>query len=236
MRTSRLIASAALAAAALSATACGSGVAADHAGAPQPSAPVTVSATPSTATGNTAASATPGAKAGGHTGSAAPARTGHSAKPSRSAEYDPATVPACTAANSKVTVQSVPRPLNHLALTLTNTSDKLCAAYYHPLLRFDAAQAATPVFDDSVPQAVVTLEPGQSAYAGVRTSSADGSGENGRDAGVLTVHFMGRDAAQGGAGGSVGTPARLKLPHGTYVDDKAAVTYWQTDAATALSW
>lgn len=136
----------------------------------------------------------------------------------------------CTAATTKVTVQQVDRPINHLLLKAKNTGTKTCYAYGAPFLRFDQAQAATPWVEDSKPQAVVTLEPGQTAYAGIGTSSPEGS--DGYQAHKLGVHFSNR-----GMDGSVGNPAAAKLPaDGVYVDSSAYVTYWQTSAADALQW
>ncbi|MEI5102312.1 DUF4232 domain-containing protein [Streptomyces sp. PmtG] len=137
---------------------------------------------------------------------------------------------ACTSATTKVTVKQVDRPLNHLLLTAKNTGTKTCYAYHAPYLRFDEAQSATYVLKDSQPQAVVTLKPGQSAYAGIGTSSPEGT--DGRQAKKLGVLFSNR-AANGGAG----SMTHPKLPTGgVYVDSSAFVTYWQTSAADALVW
>ncbi|MFI9724018.1 DUF4232 domain-containing protein [Streptomyces sp. NPDC052396] len=137
----------------------------------------------------------------------------------------------CTASNTKVTVTPVSRPINHLLLTATNTGKSTCAAYYAPALRWDAdQQAPVTVLQDSVPQAVVTLEPGQSAYAGIMTDSPDGSGTNGHTVSSIDVYFT--DASNQG---SVGDPARPSAP-GTYVDDSAWVTYWQSSPDLALAY
>ncbi|MGW7076707.1 DUF4232 domain-containing protein [Streptomyces sp. NPDC054866] len=136
----------------------------------------------------------------------------------------------CTAATTKVTVQEVDRPINHLLLKAKNTGTKTCYAYGAPFLRFDEAQAATPWLDASMPQAVVTLKPGQTAYAAIGTSSPEGT--NGSQAHKLEVHF-----SNSAMNGSVGTPADAKLPQaGVYVDSSAFVTYWQTSASDALMW
>ncbi|MGW6772081.1 DUF4232 domain-containing protein [Streptomyces sp. NPDC055037] len=135
----------------------------------------------------------------------------------------------CTGANTKVKVSQVTRPINHLLLTVTNTGSKNCDAYYAPALRFDEAQAATQIIEESQPQAVVTLAPGESAYASI---SLNGDGNPNIPAKELTVHFIGR-ANQG----SVGSPAGpLKLPTGTRIADDTSVTYWQYEMADALTW
>ncbi|MFI8926741.1 DUF4232 domain-containing protein [Streptomyces sp. NPDC053474] len=137
---------------------------------------------------------------------------------------------ACSAATTKVTVKEVQRPVNHLLLTAKNTGTKTCYAYNAPYLRFDNAQASTRILRDSVPQAVVTLKPGQSAYAGIGTSSPEG--HDGYRAKKLGVLFANR-ADNGG----VGSTTHPKLPGGSvYVDSSAFVTYWQSTAADALSW
>ncbi|MFF3452716.1 DUF4232 domain-containing protein [Streptomyces sp. NPDC002730] len=138
---------------------------------------------------------------------------------------------ACSGANTKVTVSKVTRPINHLLLTVTNTGSKACNAYHAPLLRFDDAQAVTQVMEDSRPQAVTTIAPGESAYASILLSSADGSGKDGYTAKRLTVHFAPR-----GGSGSTGTPVGLALPTGTYADSTTAVSYWQRSMEDALTY
>ncbi|WP_332836383.1 DUF4232 domain-containing protein [Streptomyces odonnellii] len=118
------------------------------------------------------------------------------------------------------------RPLNHLLLTVTNTGSKNCHLVGYPAVRFGEAQSVPPVIEDSKPQAVVTLAPGESGYAGVLLSAADGSGSNGYTAKYLEVYF-----------GKSPSPARPTLPKkGVYVDSSLSVTYWQADMADALTW
>lgn len=136
---------------------------------------------------------------------------------------------ACTDANTKVTVTKVSRPVNHLLLTVTNTGSKACNAYHAPLLRFDEAQAVTQIMDESTPQAVVTLAPRQSGYASILLSSGDGSGENGLTAKTLGVFFAPRSGE-----GAIGNAHALALPPNTYIDETAAVTYWQSSMSNAL--
>ncbi|MFD9755229.1 DUF4232 domain-containing protein [[Kitasatospora] papulosa] len=136
---------------------------------------------------------------------------------------------ACDGGNSKVTLTPVSRPLNHMLLTVTNTGSTACNAYYYPFLRFGEAQSTPPVIEESKPQAVVTVLPGESAYAGVMTSSADGSGTGGYSTRKAVVHFQGRDGS-----GSTGPSANAHLSKAVYVDSTLAVTYWQTDMDDAL--
>ncbi|RPK49095.1 hypothetical protein EES39_08405 [Streptomyces sp. ADI92-24] len=137
----------------------------------------------------------------------------------------------CTGSNTKVTVTKVSRPINHLLLTVTNAGSQLCNAYYAPKLRFDDAQAVFPILEDSQPQAVVTLEPGQSAYAAIGLTGEPGSGPAPRKGSHLQVNFAGKNPV-----GSTGAPAELTLPANTYWDDNGFVTYWQTEMADALQY
>ncbi|MEE1727634.1 MULTISPECIES: DUF4232 domain-containing protein [Streptomyces] len=135
---------------------------------------------------------------------------------------------ACTTANTTVTVTKVTRPINHLLLTLKNTGSGLCDAYYAPHLGFDGAQSVFPILEDSKPQAVVTLAPGEEAYAGIGLTGEPGQGTLHKSKN-LSVHFAKRN------GSTYDTPAKLKLPAETYWDDNGFVTYWQSDRATALT-
>ncbi|MDF6020373.1 DUF4232 domain-containing protein [Streptomyces sp. JH34] len=136
---------------------------------------------------------------------------------------------ACDGGNTKVTLTPVPRPLNHMLLTVTNTGSEACNAYYYPFLRFGEAQSTPPVIEESKPQAVVTVLPGESAYAGVMTSSADGSGSGGYSTKKVAVSFQGREGS-----GSTGPSANASLSKAVYVDSTLTVTYWQTDMDDAL--
>ncbi|MDH6225694.1 DUF4232 domain-containing protein [Streptomyces sp. MJP52] len=142
-----------------------------------------------------------------------------------------ATAVTCTAANTKIRVTAVSRPINHVLITATNTGDTPCFAYHAPFLRFDDAQAPVPVLRDSIPQAVVTLEPGESAYAGVMTAVATGEGEGGRTAHKLTVTYADRSGDASGRGATVSLPSG-----GVYVDSSHTVTYWQQEMDLALVW
>ncbi|MFD3525175.1 DUF4232 domain-containing protein [Streptomyces sp. NPDC058653] len=135
----------------------------------------------------------------------------------------------CTGDNTSVTVTKVSRPVNHLLLTATNTGSTGCHAFSAPFLRFDDAQAVTQINEDSQPQAVVTLSPGQSAYASISLGGTDGAPTTAVY--KLGVHFASRDNQ-----GSVGSPADLTLPAGTKIADSASVSYWQTEMADALVW
>jgi hypothetical protein len=160
----------------------------------------------------------------GSTGSKGSGTTGSGTKDSGS---DSAKLNPCDTSNSKTTATTVSRPLNHLLLTVTNTGSKNCDLVGYPIVQFTDAQSVPPVFEESKPQAVVTLAPGESGYAGVRLSAADDTGSNGYTAKTLRVLFN-KD------GNNSATPA---LPaKGVYIDDKLTVTYWQQRMDDALTW
>ncbi|MEU9118522.1 DUF4232 domain-containing protein [Streptomyces sp. NPDC048506] len=160
------------------------------------------------------------------------ARAGAGSGTQRAGQSDSVRHRACDAARIRIVAQPLKEPVNHLLLVATNTSGATCDLYDAPNLRFDAAQSPLAVLPDSRPQAVVTLAPGESGYAGVLTSSADGSGRHGHRATSLSVSLPGRDGK-----GSIGGSARVPLPGGSvYLDDSAWVTYWQSDVRDATTW
>ncbi|MGW8972614.1 DUF4232 domain-containing protein [Streptomyces platensis] len=139
---------------------------------------------------------------------------------------------ACDAAKIQIVAKPLKRPVNRLLLEATNTCGATCDLYYSPYLRFGEAQSPLAELPDSKPQSVVTLAPGQSGYAAVKTSSADGSGTNGHTMTSLSVSLPGRDGK-----GSIGGSNTVALPGGSaYLDDSAWVTYWQSDVSAATAW
>ncbi|MBD9703131.1 DUF4232 domain-containing protein [Streptomyces sp. ID01-12c] len=139
---------------------------------------------------------------------------------------------ACNGSHTTVTAQPVSRPLNHLLITVKNTGSQYCDLYYNPTVRFGEAQSAPRVFEESQPQAVVTLAPGESGYAGVLLAAADGSGGEGTTEKKVVIHFQGPEA-----GSDAGSPASPALPaEGVHVDNSVAVTYWQSTMEDALQY
>lgn len=222
--------------AALSLTACQEdGQAAADSSAPAPAAPSEQPATSPTASADQGKGSTgSGSGSGSSSGSSSASGSGSAdaepaaQKPKDTGNKGPVTL-ACDGGNSKVTLTAVTRPVNHMLLTVTNTGSKACNAYYYPFLKFGEAQAAPRTYEESKPQAVVTLSPGESAYSGVMTASADGSGSNGYSTKDLTVSFQGSDGA-----GSTGPSTDVPLSKAVYVDSTLAVTYWQTSLDDAL--
>ncbi|MEY9907832.1 hypothetical protein ABIA35_004064 [Catenulispora sp. MAP12-49] len=155
-------------------------------------------------------------------------------KPSTTSDDSGADLPGdCAVGHLKGTVTSLTRPVNHVLLTVTNTGSTTCNLYYYPGLRLDAdQQSVTQAVEDSKPQAVVTIAPGESAYAAIGTSAADGSGGTPVLEKQVEVFLETRDQS-----GSLPGSMTLPLPGGTYVDmDKAFVTYWQSDLQSAIAW
>ncbi|MFJ2027610.1 DUF4232 domain-containing protein [Streptomyces sp. NPDC087897] len=153
--------------------------------------------------------------------------TNQSKKPEAAPNAESSTaIPTCTPKNSRIKVSSVSRPINHLLLTVTNTGSTHCAAYYAPFLRFDNAQAVYPILEDSKPQAVVTLSPGEEAYAGIALLGEPGEDEPVKSAnlGVITVDRNNQPKGE----------FTVKLPAGTVTDSRGFVTYWQSDIENAL--
>ncbi|MFJ3639656.1 DUF4232 domain-containing protein [Streptomyces sp. NPDC090108] len=138
----------------------------------------------------------------------------------------------CEGSRTRTVAALLTRPVNHMLLTVTNTGGSTCFLYGYPSVRFGSAQSVPPVIEDSKPQAVVTLKPGESGYASVNLSAADGSGAHGNTEKSLTVYFQGRSGT-----GSTGTGAHPALPaKGVYVDDSVKVTYWQQSMDDAINW
>ncbi len=174
--------------------------------------------------GETGSSGTSGTSGG----SKQPAKnTGGGSQAGTDTDTGPVTT-TCTGGNTQVKVTEVRRPINHLLLTVTNTGSKACNAYHAPFVGFDNAQSATQILEDSKPQAVVTLSPGESAYAAIGLSAPDGGK-------VVTVKRLSVHFAPAGNSGSTGPGATLALPAGTSTNDKAFVTYWQSEMSDALA-
>ncbi|KFG10503.1 MULTISPECIES: DUF4232 domain-containing protein [Streptomyces] len=244
-RPARLLAATGVALAALALTACDNGMGTRVEGPVNgdTSASRTTGGSEATTGGTTATSGTTtggsDTTTGGSTTDQASARTGKSTgtgtrggSATSTDPSDPANRVTCNGANTTVTAKPVTRPINHLLITVKNTGSKYCDLYYYPTVRFGEAQSAPRVMEESQPQAVVTLAPGESGYGGVLLSSGDGSGGPGATEKKVVVHFQGRKP-----GSDAGSPASPALPaKGVHVDNSVAVTYWQSTAADALQY
>lgn len=238
VRNSRtLLTTATVAIAALSLTACDNGSGVKDEGQPAGDSP-TAAPSASTPSGS-GSSSQDGAKAreGSEPDEDASARTSTTASENRKTGADDSgrrtkQAVTCQGSHTKMTAAPLKRPENHMLLTVTNTGSAPCHLYHYPAVRFGAVQAVPPVIEGSRPQAVVTLNPGESGYASVNLSATDGSGGNGRTEKSLSVAFQGRTAGE-----DVPSVARPALPaRGIYVDDSLKVTYWQPSMEDALGW
>jgi len=144
----------------------------------------------------------------------------------------------CTNSTMKLTVTPVSEPVNHLLITATNTGPNSCYAYSAPTLSFDLRKDLTiEVNEDSTPQPVVWVAPGESTYAGVLMSSADAAAEP-EDDNHYTATRMTLWFADGKSDGNAGPGRSVTLAgEGIYLDETVAqVTYWQSEMDTALLW
>ncbi|MFF5436689.1 DUF4232 domain-containing protein [Streptomyces achromogenes] len=236
MRHIRLIAATGTAVAALALTACDNGTGTEDEGAARPKATVAaaeagVSKSPesSTPAQDTADSGTTGASTTARTQTlgAKPA-----ASATRKGQSTGRSVVLCNGTNTSVTAQPLNRPLNHMLLTVKNTGGKTCDLPYYPVLRFDQMQWVPQADESTQPQAVVSLAPGESGYASVLLSAADGSGSGGMTAHKLTVGFQGMTPnSDGGPSATPSLPAK-----GVYYDSTLKVTYWQKDLDAISNW
>ncbi|MFB9351170.1 DUF4232 domain-containing protein [Streptomyces heliomycini] len=240
MRTSRirLIAATGAALAALALTACqeGTGLEDEGAGTSQPGATATAD-TPSGSTQDASASNKPSRAGNKDTGTGGEdtgsGGAGDKADGGANGSDDaPRARVTCDGSHTTVDAKPVPRPVNHMLITVENSGSRTCDLTYYPVLRFDEMQWVPQPVEASKPQAVVTLAPGETAYAGVLLSAADGSGDGGATAHKLTVAFQG--ATPNSDGGPSAVPA---LPaDGVYYDSSMAVTYWQQSMDDALTY
>ncbi|MFG2943784.1 DUF4232 domain-containing protein [Streptomyces adustus] len=231
LRTSRtrlVGAAATVVLAALSLTACNDGTGARNEGAATATTPTASSSSDAPSAGSGSDSSSGSSSSDGKPATATTKPAPHTSAPKEPASSGkPVT---CEGSNTKTVAAPLSRPLNHMLLTVTNTGGKRCYLYGYPAVRFGEAQAVPPVIEDSQPQAVVTLEPGQTGYASVSLSAGDGSGSNGYTAKSLTVYFHGSSGNE-----SVGAGAHPSLPaKGIYVDDSLKVTYWQQSMDDAI--
>ncbi|OXY98869.1 hypothetical protein BEK98_08100 [Streptomyces diastatochromogenes] len=184
----------------------------------------------STSSGSTSSGST--SSGSGTSGSSGSSGASGSSSGGSSEPWDPKNRVLCNGSNTKVTAQPVSRPLNHMLITVKNTGSKYCDLTYFPVLRFDEMQWVPQADEQTHPQAVTTLAPGESGYAAVLLSAADGSGEGGMTGHKLTVGFQGK--TPNSSGGASATPA---LPaKGVYYDSSLKVTYWQQNQDDIAGW
>ena len=233
----RLFAATGAALAAMALTACQDGTGTQDEGAPQPAATAPANAASDKTADRTADTAKSDTASNEHSrnggGADGTGKDGAESTGSGSgSDAGPEARVACNGSHTTVTAQPVPRPLNHMLITVKNTGSKPCDLTYYPVLRFDEMQWVPQPVEASKPQSVVGIDPGESAYAGVLLASADGSGDGGTTGHKLTVGFQG--PTPNSSGGPSATPS---LPaKGVYYDSTLAVTYWQQSMDDALTY
>ncbi|WP_329401136.1 DUF4232 domain-containing protein [Streptomyces melanogenes] len=170
-----------------------------------------------------------GSTSGGH-GTAKPAKSNGKQSGGQSGSGSSKRV-TCTGSNIKLTATPVSRPINHVLLTATNIGKTTCDAYDAPAVKFSNAQSPIPVDKDTIPQSVVSLAPGHSAYAMIRTQG-EPDGTDPYMTSQVVVYFRGAVGME-----SVGRSAYASLakPVGV-VDAQAMATYWQSDMGAISAW
>jgi len=192
------------------------------------SSPSGASSSAAATTGAAASSSSSGTVDGGASPSAA--GSGSSSAPPKPTDAGPGGPRDCSTDQLKLTIQPLHEPINHVMISATNISQVPCHLNKYPLLRTVPTQA-TPIkaADSTRPAAAILLAPGATAYAGVMTNSADGSGAAGRNVPTLQLSLQ-----PSGGGGGVGRPATVTMPTSAqYIDSSAIVTYWESDVQSA---
>ncbi|MGW7003861.1 DUF4232 domain-containing protein [Streptomyces sp. NPDC054933] len=131
---------------------------------------------------------------------------------------------ACTLNTSRIRLQDTGGTAPVALLTLTNTGSRQCAVYGAPIVSDPAAGRNLPVNKNTVPQSVVELAPGHTAYAAIALST-----NASHRAKTLNVTLTTKDG--GGTDGhvTVASPGSAGLG----LDDQSQVTYWQTSQELA---
>ncbi|WP_194927496.1 DUF4232 domain-containing protein [Catenulispora pinisilvae] len=187
-----------------------------------------------TTTVTTGAAAATTSSSGTVDGGASPSTAGSSSESAK-----PTTVGAggphdCSADMLSLSIAPLREPINHVMISAKNTSQLPCHLNQYPELRItpDQNSIITPLDTSKPAQPTILLSPGATAYAGVMTNAADGSGKNGKNVPSLTLTLE----SSSPDGGGVGRPTTVAMPASAdYIDSSAFVTYWQSDLQTAAS-
>ncbi|MGW2917193.1 DUF4232 domain-containing protein [Streptomyces angustmyceticus] len=140
---------------------------------------------------------------------------------------------ACTPEMLRFHAGALPHRDRRMLLKVTNSAGRTCdfAAQPYPLLRFgDGRRAPLPVIRASRPLTVVSLAPGDTAYALIVTSAGgpDGRGHRGRRISQFGVALAARAIPT-----QVGLDGRAPVR----VDPRTAtVTHWQPSSVAARQW
>lgn len=228
MRSVRFASSAALgtAALALALTACGGGgdgsasSAAGSADGGATTSPSTSSAPAATSSDSSAGVTATPAAAKDASGTSTSGGSGSSGSSASSGDDD------CTLDSSSIKLEETGGTIPSILLTLTNTGSKECAVYNAPFVSDPVAGKNLPVNKDTVPQAVVELAPGHTAYAAIYLSQKPTHR-------TKTLNVTLADRSGGGTDGHVTVTAPAS-GSGLGLDDSSQVTYWQVSEELAL--
>lgn len=132
----------------------------------------------------------------------------------------------CTVATSTVRLQQTGGSAPVILLKTTNRGDDRCDLYGYPFVGYPDAQSPIAV-GGGQPQAVVSLEPGKSAYAAL--SLEKGNGNNMHREKKLTVEMADRNQHGTGATATLNAPGA-----GLALSDNSTVSYWNTTIEGAL--
>ncbi|MGA5624369.1 DUF4232 domain-containing protein [Streptomyces cellulosae] len=120
------------------------------------------------------------------------------------------------------------KPVRHVMVVATNSSDKECEVRNAPEIMLGDAQGPAPVMEGTEADEPFTLAPGEKAYAGVLATGGN------RD--TYEVTFM--TLTLGSPGGEAGAeePVELEMPtEGSFqADDGQRVTGWQPTEGLAM--
>ncbi|MFI9150259.1 DUF4232 domain-containing protein [Streptomyces sp. NPDC053367] len=115
----------------------------------------------------------------------------------------------------------------HLLLTVTNTGVEPCAVHRSPQIWLGAhPREPVKTIEDSDPEGLVTVAPGEEAYAALLVN---GGGMDTCETRTVTVRLQGA-----GRGSTPGTPTAVGLPGVAAFDDGSGVTCWTSASGYAL--
>ncbi|TGA92528.1 DUF4232 domain-containing protein [Streptomyces sp. MZ04] len=135
----------------------------------------------------------------------------------------------CTLATAKISLDETGGSAPVVLLKLTNNGDKRCSVYGAPFFSDPTAGKNLPVAEDTQPQSVVGVEPGQSAYASINLAAKD-SGDTHRTK-TFNVTLGASDGKGTDGHASVDSPG----PAGLLLDSSSRITYWQSTSEDALT-
>jgi hypothetical protein len=115
---------------------------------------------------------------GGEDGSGAAAgSTGSASGGSTPDALEPTDVPPCSTFDVDLTVTLADASKSQFLLMVTNKSKKECNALNYPVVTFGDLDGRALFLADTHPKDIITLKPGESAYAGLMGGRNDGNGK-----------------------------------------------------------